>query len=117
MGVPMSVRRTVALAALKDRGISIPIQRNRRWRENDPPEKTIADLTPEDFGRRVVIRSGDFLGTVCGTLLLVHPHPTLVAFTCVQLYGKKLLTFRNDMEVIVVDDLTPRDFVEPPHER
>lgn len=112
MGIPISVRRTVALAALKeDRGISIPVQR-RGWREDDPPAKTIADLTPEDFGYRVVIRSGDFLGTVCGTLLLVYPHPSLVAFTCVQLFGKNLLTFRSDMEVIVVDELTPRDFGE-----
>lgn len=80
----------------------IPVPR-RTWRTDDPPAKTVADLVPEDFGKRVVIRSGDFLGTVYGTLLGVYPHPSLVAFTTVQLYGKKELTFRNDMETLVVD--------------
>lgn len=80
----------------------IPVPR-RTWRADDPPSKTVADLAPEDFGKRVVIRSGDFLGTVYGTLLGVNPHLSLTAFTTVQLYGKKELTFRNDMEALVVD--------------
>lgn len=81
---------------------TIPLPR-RVWREDDPPAKTVGDLAPGDFGKRVVIRSGDFLGTVYGTLLTVNPHTSLRAFTTVQLYGKKELTFRNDMEALVVN--------------
>lgn len=92
------------LSVMNRRSSATPHQ----WRQDDPPATIVADLKPEDFGARVVIRSGDFLGTVYGTLLGVSPHPTLVAFTCVQLYGKKLLTFRNDLEAIVVDDLRAR---------
>jgi hypothetical protein len=80
----------------------IPVPR-KTWRVDDPPAKTVADLVPEDIGKRIVIRSGDFLGTVYGTLLGICPHPSLVAFTGVQLYGKKELTFRNDMEALVLD--------------
>lgn len=80
----------------------IPVPR-RTWRVDDPPAKTVADLGPEDFGKRVVIRSGDFLGTVYGTLLWTERHAALVHFTTVQLYGKKELTFRNDMETLVID--------------
>lgn len=81
-------------------GIPTPRQ---PWRQSDPPPTQIGKLTPEDVGKRIVIRSGDFLGTVYGTLLAVYPHKSLVHFTCVQLYGKKELTFRNDTETLVVD--------------
>lgn len=87
---------------------------NRRlegWRKTDPEPKEVCELTPEDFGARVVIRSGEFLGTVCGTLMDVYAHSALVHFTCVQLSGKKLLTFRNDIEVIVMESLPMRSSV------
>lgn len=87
----------------------IPVQRS--WREEDPPTTTVGELSPDDCGGRVVIRSKEFLGTVCGTLLDVHPHPSLVHFTSIQLLGKKILTFRNDIEAIVVDELRPRETV------
>lgn len=80
--------------------LTIPAQRH--WRADDPDPTTIGELTPDQFGKRIVIRSGDFLGTVYGTLLGVAPH-VLVHFTTVQLYAKKELTFRNDMEVLVLD--------------
>lgn len=80
----------------------VPIPR-RRWRDDDPEPTNIGLLSPEDLGKRIVIRSGDFLGTVYGTLLGVTPHPNLLHFTSVQLYGKKELTFRSDTEVIVLD--------------
>lgn len=79
------------------------LTQRRAFRETDPPAKTVSELAPDDIGHRVVIRSGDFLGTVYGTLLAVHPHDSLTRFTCVQLYAKKLLTFRDDMEVVVLD--------------
>lgn len=80
----------------------IPIPR-RTWRKEDPPATTVGELSPDDFGCRVVIRSGEFLGTVYGTLLGVRPHANMRHFTTIQLYGKKELTFRNDWEVIVLD--------------
>lgn len=81
----------------------IPTPR-RAFRETDPPSKTIGELTPEDYNKRLVIRSGDFLGTVYGTLLSAAAHPNLRQFTIVQLWQKKELTFRNDMEALVLDD-------------
>lgn len=79
----------------------------QHWRKEDPPATTVGELSPEDLGGRIVIRTGDFIGTVYGTLLAAFPHPTLVHFSCVQVQGKKLLTLRNDTEAIVVDDLRP----------
>lgn len=102
-GQTITVRRSAAIRHLLSRNGFIPTQRN--WRKHDPPDTTVGQLGPDDFHKRVVIRSGEFLGTVYGTLLDVQPHPNLVHFTTVQLYGKKLLTFRDDMEAIVVDDL------------
>lgn len=81
------------------------LPRRRKFRETDPQAKKIADLSPDDFGKRIVIRSGDFLGTVYGTILSVHAHRNLVHFTTVQLWQKKELTFRNDTEVVVLDDV------------
>lgn len=103
------VRHTTALTALLEKRAVIPTQRG--WRKEDPPTTTVGELGPDDFGGRVVIRSGDFLGTVIGTLLDVQPHPSLVCFTTVRLLGKKSLTFRDDIEVIVVDELHPRERV------
>lgn len=94
--------RTSSLVERQDLTAKVPLPR-RSFRATDPPATTVGGLTPDDVGCRVVIRSGDFLGTVYGTLLDVHPHENLVRFTCVQLYGKKLLTFRNDMEAVVLD--------------
>lgn len=75
----------------------------RPFRQTDPDPKLIDELGPEDFGKRIVIRSGDFLGTIYGTLLGVHAHRNLVAFTTIQLWQKKELTLRNDTEVVVLD--------------
>lgn len=105
----LTVRRSTALTELLNKRLVIPAQRD--WRKEDPPASTVGELGPDDFGGRVVIRSGNFLGTVIGTLLDVNAHPSLVHFTTVQLLGKKPLTFRNDMEVIVVDELHPRERV------
>lgn len=108
----ITVSRSAALTQLlRQRSIEQIIPTQRDWRKEDPPSTTVGDLSPEDFGGRVVIRSGDFLGTVIGLLLDAHAHPSLVKFTTVHLLGKKPLTFRNDLEVIVVDDLQPRDFL------
>lgn len=81
-------------------GIPVPRQ---PWRITDPPPITVAELSPDEVGKRIVIRSGDFLGTVYGTLVGVNPHRNLVAFTTIQLHGKRELTFRNDTEALVVD--------------
>lgn len=106
-GQTIEVRRSAAITEkLRQKGF-IPTPRN--WRKEDPPSTTVAELGPDDFGNRVVIRSGEFLGTVYGTLLDVQAHPSLVHFTSVQLYGKKLLTFRDDTEVIVVNELHHRE--------
>jgi hypothetical protein len=80
----------------------LPVQR-KTFRENDPDPKLVGELGPDEIGKRVVIRSGSFLGTVYGTLLGVHPHGNLVHFTSIQLIHKKELTFRNDTEVVVLD--------------
>lgn len=85
-----------------DGSTGIPVPR-MPWRRSDPPPITVGDLTPDEVGKRVVIRSGDFLGTVYGTIIGVNPHRNLVKFTTIQLYGKKELTFRNDTEALVVD--------------
>lgn len=82
--------------------LGIPTQR-RTFRESDPEPKTIGDLTPDDFGKRLVIRSRDFLGTVYGSLLGIKAHGSLVNFTTISLWQKKELTFRNDTEVVVLD--------------
>lgn len=103
----MTVRRAEAIAAhrRRERVTHIPTE---AWRQGDPPATMVGELSPNDLGGRVVIRTGDFLGTVYGTLIGIEPHPSLVAFSCVQLQGKRLLTLRNDLETIVVDDLGPR---------
>lgn len=80
----------------------IPVQR-RPFRADDPPPKEIGELGPADLGKRVVIRSRDFLGTIYGTLLGVHAHGSLVHFTTVQLWQKRELTFRDDTEIVVLD--------------
>lgn len=95
----ITVSRQEAMAELMRRKL---VSKQPGWRETDPPATTVGELSPDDVGKRVVIRSGDFLGTVYGTLLAVSPHSNLVSFTCVQLYGKKALTFRNDLEALVV---------------
>lgn len=101
-----SAQKYVAQSSFTERtDCSTPIPTPRRaFRETDPPAKTIGDLAPEDYNKRVVIRSGDFLGTVYGTLLSAKAHPSLRQFTIVQLWQKKELTFRNDMETLVLDD-------------
>lgn len=106
-GQTITVSRSAAMSEMLNRRSDlIPLPRRRNWRETDPPSTTVDQLSPDDFGKRVVIRSGNFLGTVYGTLLDVHPHPTLSSrFTCVMLYGKRLLTFRNNMEVVVLDEV------------
>lgn len=101
MGSTHYARQTIKVS----RSAAIAHLLSRNWRKNDPPRKTVDDLDPGDFHKRVVIRSGEFIGTVCGVLLDTHPHPSLVHFTCVQLYGNKLLTFRDDVEVIVLSGL------------
>lgn len=73
----------------------------RRWRADDPPAKTIGTLGSDDIGKRVVIRSGNFIGTVYGTLLEVREH-VMVHFTTVILAGRKPLTLRNDIETLVL---------------
>jgi hypothetical protein len=88
--------------AREDLSTGIPVQRNK-FRANDPAPTTISKLSSGDYGRRVVIRTGEFLGTVCGVLLEAHPHSSLRQFICVQLREKKELTLRGDMEVIVLD--------------
>lgn len=78
-------------------------QTPRVWRIEDPEPTTVGELTPEQIGARIVIRSRDFLGTVYGTLLGVQAHPGFTHFTTVQLWKKKELTFRNDTEVLVLN--------------
>lgn len=75
----------------------------KSFRASDPDPKVVMELTPDDVGKRIVIRSGDFLGSIYGTLLGVNAHKSLVHFTSIQLYGKKELTFRDDTEVLVLD--------------
>jgi hypothetical protein len=72
------------------------------FRQSDPPSTTVGGLSPEMKGCRVVIRSKKFLGTVCGVVENVSPHPTLSRFTTVRLSGKLPLTFRNDTECLVI---------------
>lgn len=81
---------------------SIPTQR-KPFRLTDPDPTEIGKLGPDTIGKRIVIRSRDFLGTVYGTLVGVNPHGNLVHFTSIQLMNKKELTFRNDTEVVVLD--------------
>lgn len=64
-------------------------------------EMQVDDLSPDQFGKRVVIRSAN--GSVCGVLLYTHPHPSLIHFTCVKLVGKIVLTFRSDLDTVVVE--------------
>lgn len=91
-----------SFTARHDGSTGIPVPR-RPFRDSDPEPKTVGELGPDDIGKRIVIRSGDFLGTVYGTLLGVHPHARLVNFTAVQLIHKRELTFRNDTDAVVLD--------------
>lgn len=75
----------------------------RRWRADDPPHITVAELAPEHYGKRVVIRAKDFLGSITGVLVSTRRHPVLTRFTIVSLQGHKALTLRGDLETIVVD--------------
>lgn len=77
--------------------------RRKSFRIDDPESVKVSDLGPDDVGKRIVIRSKEFVGTVYGTLIGVHPHGNLVHFTTVQLFGKKELTFRNDTEAVILD--------------
>lgn len=90
----ITASRTNVLSALHDHGFLLPAESTTA---------VVADLGPDHFGQRVVIRSRDFLGTVCGILLYAYPHPTLINFTCVKLVGKSILTFRSDVETLVVE--------------
>jgi hypothetical protein len=74
-----------------------------RWRRDDPPSVGLAQLTPDDFGKRVIIRSEHELGTVFGTLWSVSPHPTLSGYLRVQLHNSRPLVLRADLEAVVVD--------------
>lgn len=87
----------------RDRSTPTPRPTTRQWRIDDPEPETVGSLTPDQIGARIVIRSRDFLGTVYGTLIGVHPHPGFMHFTTVQLWKKKELTFRNDTEVLVLN--------------
>jgi hypothetical protein len=78
----------------------IPTQ---RWRETDPAPTTLGELTPDDYYKRVVLRTKDFIGTVYGTLLHTAPHTGFQNFTTIQLWNKRELTLRNDTECLVLD--------------
>jgi hypothetical protein len=77
----------------------------RNWRKEDPPARTVGELSPEDLGGRVVIRAAS--GTIYGTLFSVSASH-IPNFSIVQLMGKAPMTVRDDFEAIVVDDLRPR---------
>jgi hypothetical protein len=74
----------------------------RLFRDSDGPSITVGELSEAHIGHRLVIRSGDFLGTVMGTLADVHGS-RMLHFTTVQLEGKKEITFRNDTPVLVLN--------------
>jgi hypothetical protein len=60
-------------------------------------------LGPDEIGKRVVIRSGDFLGTLCGVLVGVSPHISLGNFTNVQFSMGRPVALRDDMETLLLD--------------
>lgn len=78
----------------------------RQWRHDDPPASTVGELSPEDLGGRVVIRTA--VGTLYGTLIGVQPHPSLPGFSLVNIERKPTMALRDEFEAIVVDDLRPR---------
>jgi hypothetical protein len=72
------------------------------WRHDDPPATTVGKLNPDCFGRRIVIRSGDFLGTLCGILVGASAHPSLSGFSNVLLHGQRKITLRDDTEALLL---------------
>lgn len=99
-----TVRRTAALSALRQKGISLhSISSARTWREDDPSPTTVDLLSPDQFGKRVVIRSQQVAGTIYGTLLESSPHETMIDFTVIHLYQQTPYLLRNDTEAIVLD--------------
>lgn len=72
------------------------------YRQEDSPRR-VGDLGPDDFFKRVVIRSKDLAGTIYGTLLDAHSHPTVLGHTLIQMHGKKELILPDDMEAVVLE--------------
>lgn len=104
MAVTTTVRRTAALSALRQKGINLPsVVTDRSWRQHDPDPTVVSQLNPDQFGKRVVIRSHDVVGTVYGTLLESAPHDSMPDFTVIHLFQQTPYLLRNDTEVIVLD--------------